>query len=380
MENTEAFFELFKQPSQQEILRQLVNVKEWDLDLVNEQGQSPLHLAVMKNQRGVVAYLLGKGYSPSQRDKTQLSPFIAAAANGFDGVFELLLSFSPELDQVNRFGGTALHPSAEKGFIAVVQKALGAGVPADKKNRLSWTPLLEAVILGNEGFLYRDMVLELLMAKANPHLTDDYELDSIAYAKQLHHGKIETLLRQGEKEDAFTEIRHYLREGKNTLALAYLSKMPNQLEVTYYLGRTYEQLGEEETAAYYYEKGLETSIEFAYYLANLAKRQGNQEKAQIFFEKGIKASSNPTFYLYHFSNYLREVGKHEEAIQVMDRLLKEDEERVDYLFHKANSLRSLGKHQEAYEVMGKAHRIQQNNSLYTEHMAQSKVLMEKMEA
>lgn len=379
MNKTETIFDILNQISQKAILTQLAAVKEWDLDLVNEQGQSPLHVAVMKNQRAVVAYLLGKGYSPSQRDQTQLSPFIAAAANGFDGVFELILSFSPDLKQVNRFGGTALHPSAEKGFISVVQKALAAGVPADEKNRLSWTPLLEAVILGNEGFLYRDMVLELVQASANPQVTDDYGLDSIAYAKQLNHTNIEQLLRHPLLEDEFTAIRQSLRQGENNEALAQLSQLPSNLETTYYLGRTYEQLGDEESATYYYEKGFKTSAEFAYYLANLAKKQGDHAKAQSYFEQGIQ-SKDATFYLYHYSNYLREVGKHEEAIQVMDRLLEENPERVDYMFHKANSLRSIAQHQAAYAVMEEAHRIQPNNSLYTEHMAQSKRLLEKMEA
>lgn len=376
MEKTKALFEIFQAESQTEILRQLELIEDLDLHAVNAQGQSPLHLAVMKNQFAVTAYLLGKGYLPSQKDQTQLSPFIAAAANGFDRIFELLLSFSPELDQVNRFGGTALHPSAEKGFISVVQKALLAGVPSDEKNRLSWTPLLEAVILGNEGFLYRDMIIDLLNAQANPSLTDDFDMDSVAYANQLHHHEIAVLLHQGERLDELTEVRQLLREGKNTLALAQLSQMSSNLEVTYYLGRAYEQLGEEENAAYYYEKGLLESIEFAYYLANLAKKQGNREKARAYFVRGIQDSENPTFYLYHFSNYLREVGNHEEAIQVMDQLLEKEEGRVDYLFHKANSLRSLGQHQKAYEVMEKAHQIQPANTLYTEHMAQSKEFME----
>lgn len=376
MENTVAFFNLFQETSEIAILKQLETIEEWDTHLVNAQGQSPLHLAVMKNQLSVVAYLLGKGYQPSQKDQNQLSPFIAAAANGFDRIFELLLSFSPDLQQVNRFGGTALHPSAEKGFISVVQKALLAGVPSDEKNRLSWTPLLEAVILGNEGFLYRDMITDLLNAQADPSLTDDFDKDSVAYANQLNHQEIATLLHQGERLDAFTEIRQLLREEKNTLAIAQLSQMPISLEVTYYLGRGYEQLGKEEDATYYYEKGLLESIEFAYYLANLAKKQGNREKARAYFVQGIQNSENPTFYLYHFSNFLREIGNHEEAIQVMDQLLEKEEERVDYLFHKANSLRSLGKHQEAYAVMEKAHQIQPKNPLYTEHMAQSKELME----
>ncbi|MHC5268778.1 ankyrin repeat domain-containing protein [Enterococcus sp. LJL98] len=376
MENSTTLFEILQQTSQAKILTDLAAVKHWDVQVVNERGQSPLHLSVMNNQLAVTAYLLGKGFDPSQKDQTQLSPFIAAAANGFDQLFSLILAFSPELKQVNRFGGTALHPSAEKGFIRVVQKALLAGVPADEKNRLSWTPLLEAVILGNEGFLYRDLIIDLLNAQADPSMTDDFGLDAVSYANRLGHRNIAELLHQGERLDAFAEIRQLLREEKHPLALAKLSQMPSSLETTYYLGRTYEQLGEEENATYYYEQGLTTSLEFAYYLANLAKKQGNQEKARAYFIKGIQGAKQPTFYLYHFSNFLREIGQHEEALQVMDQLLEKDQQRVDYLFHKANSFRSLGQHQAAYEAMAQAHQLQPKNTLYSEHMAQSKELME----
>lgn len=370
-------FEILTNKSTSEILQTFEQIIDWDLELVNEQGQSPLHVAVMHNQVAVVAYLLGKGYRPSQRDQTQLSPFIAAAANGFKAVFELMLPFSPELAQVNRFGGTALHPSAEKGFLPVVESALAAGVPPDEKNRLSWTPLLEAVILGDEGFLYQDVILALLDYQADASMTDDFQMSSIDYAEQLGHQKITAILKEKGREDVFTVIRQLLREGKITTAIAQLSQMPGNLGVWYYLGYAYEALGSDDSATFYYQKGLEQDIEFSYYLANLAKRQGNRDQARHYFEQGIDQSINKTFYRYHYSNFLREIGAHEEAIAIMDQLLAADPTRVDYLFHKANSYRSLAMHQDAYDTMIEAQRIQPKNPLYGEHAQQSKDLIER---
>lgn len=63
-------------------------------------------------------------------------------------------------------------PSSEKGYLKVVQAALRAGVPVDHVNRLGWTALLEAVILGDGGFLYQEIVLELMRAQADVTITD----------------------------------------------------------------------------------------------------------------------------------------------------------------------------------------------------------------
>lgn len=370
-------FEVLEKDSTSAILQKFETIENWNLELTNEKGQSPLHVAVMNNQVAVVAYLLGKGYAPSQRDATQLSPFIAAAANGFKTVFELMLPFSPELAQVNRFGGTALHPSAEKGFLPVVESALAAGVPADEKNRLSWTPLLEAVILGNEGFLYQDVILTLLEYKADADLTDDFSMSSKTYAEQLGHEKIVKILAENGLVDEWSPIRKALQSGELTQAIGKLSQMPESLATTYYLAYAYEALADDESATYYYEKGFKQDVEFAYYLANLAKRQGNRTQARYYFEQGIEQSANKTFYRYHYSNFLREIGAHEEAIAIMDQLLVTDPTRVDYLFHKANSYRSLAMHHAAYETMIEAQRIQPNNPLYAEHAQQSQDLIEK---
>lgn len=363
---TSRIFETFELASEIEVLKQFQTMTQWNLAAKNEKGQSPLHLAVMKNYLAVAAFLLGKGYSVNQKDHTQLSPFIAAAANGFGPMFELLTQFQPQVNQVNRFGGTALHPSAEKGFIHVVQKALSAGVPADEKNRLGWTPLLEAVILGDEGYLYRDTIVELLSYQADPQETDDFGYHAIDYAKQLNHLEIADLLINGPAEDELQAIRQAIKKGQITWAIGKLAEKKETPEVLYYLGVSFERLNEDDIAAYYYQEGFKKEPQFAYYLANLAKKQKKYDQVESYFLKGSQQAHNPTFYEYHLSNFLREVGKHEAAIAVMDQLLAKEKSRVDYLFHKANSLQSLNRYEEAVLVLDQAAKIQPNNPLYAE--------------
>jgi ankyrin repeat protein len=372
---TKTIFDSIKQKQLDAVLDEL-STHAIDVHSVNEEGQTPLHLAVATNQVAIAAVLLNKGLSPNTKDHTMLSPFIAAAANGFSEMFQLLLRYSPDLTQVNRFGGSALLPSSEKGFIRVVQQALDAGVPVNHVNRLGWTALLEAVVLGDDGFLYRDIVEELVTSQADISIKDFDQKDACEYATEFKKETIECLLNAAYPTSPFTEIKTLIRANNCYQSIQKLLKMDESLEQLYYLGFSYECLNQLDAARYYYAKGFQQDAQFAYYLANLYKKIGDQKQVIAFFDKGAQ-KGNRSFFIYHKSNYLREIGRHQEAILIMDELLKQAPNRVDYLFHKANSLRSLGKHHAAYEVMIEADKLQPANSLFSEHAAQSQKLIEK---
>lgn len=364
-------FSVLEHEEQHTILTAFAQLEESDVKATNEKGQTLLHLAVHKNQLAVAALLLSQGSCPNQKDATMLSPFIAAAANGLSEMFQLILQFSPDLLEVNRFGGTALLPSSEKGFLLIVQQALDAGVPVNHANRLGWTALLEAVILGDGGFLYQMIVEELLVHGADVTIPDFDGYTALDYVQQSGNENMMTLLKQGHIISDFSEIKQLIRRGDYYQALKQLLAMGESLERCYYLGYTYECLSQYKTAKYYYQQGLKDDPQFAYYLANLAKKSKDVEQALVYFDLGAK-SNNQVFFLYHKSNYLREMNRHPEALAIMNKLLANNPTRVDYLFHKANSLRSLGKHQEAYEAMMQARRLQPENDLFLEHAIQSK--------
>lgn len=369
MEQNRLFAVLEKE--QPEILSAFAQLEESDVKATNEKGQTLLHLAVHKNQLAVAALLLSKGSCPNQKDATMLSPFIAAAANGLSEMFRLILQFSPDLLEVNRFGGTALLPSSEKGFLLVVQQALDVGVPVNHVNRLGWTALLEAVILGGSGFLYQTIVEELLAHGADVAIPDFDGYTALDYAQKSENKTMITLLKQGNIASDFSEIKRLIRCGNYYQALKQLLVMSESLERCYYLGYTYECLKQYDTAQYYYQQGVATDSQFAYYLANLAKKRKNVKQALAFFDSGAK-SNNSAFFLYHKSNYLRELNQHAEAIVIMDELLAKHPTRVDYLFHKANSLRNLGEYQKAYEAMVQASKLQPQNNLFMEQAMQLK--------
>lgn len=345
--------------------------------VVNDRGQSPLMVATLKNNLSLSAIFLNFGFDPNQKDDNELSPFVAAAANGFDKIFKLLCLYEPDKFQFNRFGGTALIPSSEKGYLKTAQLALDYGVPVNHQNRLGWSALLETVILGDGGFLYQDIVRELIEHGGDAQMKDFEGLTSLAHAKAKNQNEIVQIIKLVHEDD-YKEIRQFIRDEIFERAIYELYKKEDSLKKFYYLGSTYESLNEFKTAQYYFEKGFEKDAQFAFYLANLLRKQDNPEGALDFFDLGSKEGQSD-YFKYHKSNYLRELGHHKKAISVMDELLKEDPKRVDYMFHKANSLRTLGRHEEAYQEMELADKLMPQNELFKEHAQQSASLIERKE-
>ncbi|EOL44593.1 ankyrin repeat domain-containing protein [Enterococcus caccae] len=357
---------------QKEQVLQLLN-EGCDLSLTDEAGRSPLMLAVQRNNLILVKELLAFGADVNQRDNTQLTPFICAAANGFDEIVsEILQSGRADLASVNRFGGTALLPSSEKGYLRTVQLCLAAGVPVNHVNRLGWSALLEAVILGDGGFLYQDVIRELVQHQADTNQVDDTGKNALDYAKATANEVLITIVEKQEVEEvAFHAIRTFLRKGEVEQALKVLKTQdPTDLEVLYYLGYSYQRLKDYPTAISYYKKGWEKSEQFAFYVGNSYRMIGDIEHALQTYDQAIKTDRS-FFYRYHKSNFLRELGRHEEAVKMMDNLLEDYPERVDFYFHKANSLRSLNRHQEAITAMECAIQLNPENPLFSEHLAQS---------
>lgn len=371
-------FQLINQPNKLDSLKDIYGYSLLDIDTPNEKGQTPLHVAVLKNNLEVAAYLLSKGANPNAKDSMGLSPYIAAAANGLSEMFDLISQYNPDVTQVNRFGGTALLPSSEKGFIRVVELALKNKVPVDHVNKLGWSALLEAVVLGDEGFLYQDIVVALLNENADTSIKDFDGKTVMDYALEQGKDRILSLLKQGEdKASPFSVIRQLLKKEEYLNAIKQLLAMDDSLEQVYYLGYCYEQLGKLKTSQFYYKQGLKHSVDFAYYIANSYKKEKNYQEVLAYFDLGINESKNPEFFKYHKSNFLREIGEHQVAINIMDELLLLNPLRVDYLFHKSNSLISLGKLDDAYEVMRVARDIQPNNSLFEDQMQQLEELIIK---
>ncbi|MFE7098948.1 ankyrin repeat domain-containing protein [Streptomyces erythrochromogenes] len=135
--------------------------------------RTPLLLAALGDHLAAAAVLVAAGADPNAPDSREDSPWLVTGVTGSVRMMRLLLPSGPAPEQLNRFGGTSLIPAAERGHTAYVRSVLAeTSTDVDHVNRLGWTALLEAVILGDGGPRHEEVVAVLLAAGADPLLGD----------------------------------------------------------------------------------------------------------------------------------------------------------------------------------------------------------------
>lgn len=149
------------------------------------------HAASLEMAKLLVAYKA----DVNQQDEILDSPFLYAGATGQTSLLKLFLQYGARFDVFNRYNGSALIPACERGHVETVRLLANTkGFPIDHVNRLGWTGLLEAVILGDGTAKYQQIVRILKDAGANIHTADKKGVTSLQHAKALGYKEIVRIL------------------------------------------------------------------------------------------------------------------------------------------------------------------------------------------
>ncbi|MHC5217248.1 ankyrin repeat domain-containing protein [Enterococcus sp. LJL128] len=176
----------------------IIGDSDYQIDEVNDKKETPLLIAVHNNQIEIAEQLMAAGADINQQDEIQDSPYLYAGAQGRTEILKYMLeNEEPNQAVVNRFGGNALIPAAEKGHLENVKLLLADGRSAiNHQNNYGYTALIEAVGLRDGSEVYQQIVAELLKYGADKNLRDNYGKTAADYAFALGYTQILDLLRE----------------------------------------------------------------------------------------------------------------------------------------------------------------------------------------
>ncbi|MEU2966179.1 ankyrin repeat domain-containing protein [Streptomyces ardesiacus] len=173
-----------------------------DRERRDEQGRTPLLLAALADRVAVAGVLVAAGADVNAQDARDDSAWLVTGVTGSVAMMRTLLPGGPDVTLTNRFGGVSVIPASERGHTAYVRAVLAeTDMDVDHVNRLGWTALLEAVVLGDGDRTHLDVVAALLDAGADPSLPDGDGVTARAHAERRGFCAIADLLRGAEPHD-----------------------------------------------------------------------------------------------------------------------------------------------------------------------------------
>lgn len=170
----------------------------YPINETNNKKETPLLIATHDNNIEVAKLLIRAGADINQQDSIQDSAYLYAGAQGKTEILKYMIEYAePNQNVVNRYGGNALIPAAEKGHLNNVKLLLVDGkVAIDHQNNFGYTALIEAVALTDGSEVYQQIVQELVTFHANKELRDNSGKTAFDYAKEKGYTAMIKLLEE----------------------------------------------------------------------------------------------------------------------------------------------------------------------------------------
>ena len=166
------------------------------IEVRDDLQRTPLLLAVTHDRVDVARLLVAMGADPDALDHQHDTPWLVTGVTGSVPMLEALLPANPDLMIVNRYGGVSLIPASERGHVDYVRRVLQTRIDANHVNRLGWTALLEAVILGDGRRDHQEIVRLLLAAGADPSIPDREGVTALEHARRRGQSAMVKLLEE----------------------------------------------------------------------------------------------------------------------------------------------------------------------------------------
>jgi hypothetical protein len=153
-------------------------------NIQDAKSRTPLLVAAYRKHYGAVEALLKRGANANARDVQGFDILTLAAVNNDMQLLKLALDNGADPRRVTGpLDGTALISAAHLGHVEIVRALIDAKAPLDNVNRMGWTALLIAVLLGNNSKGHIETVELLVKAGADTAIKDRQGATALDHAR-----------------------------------------------------------------------------------------------------------------------------------------------------------------------------------------------------
>jgi ankyrin repeat protein len=153
--------------------------------------------AAYANDVETARQLIEAGADVNAKDDSVQSAYLIATSEVGDDprLLELTLTNGADVTSLDSYEGTGLIRAADRGYAKIVARLLETDIDIDHVNRLGWTALLEAIILGGGDAAHTEVVRLLVEAGADVSIADSQGVSPLAHAEQRGFDEIAEVLR-----------------------------------------------------------------------------------------------------------------------------------------------------------------------------------------
>ena len=168
-----------------------------DGPMANAELDEQLRAAAYANDVVEATRLIAEGADVNAKDDSVQSAYLIATSEVGDDprLLELTLANGADVASLDSYNGTGLIRAADRGYATIVARLLQTDIDVDHVNRLGWTALLEAIILGGGDAAHTEVVRQLVEAGADVNLPDGEGMKPLAHAEASGFTEMASILR-----------------------------------------------------------------------------------------------------------------------------------------------------------------------------------------
>ncbi|PIN05787.1 hypothetical protein CDL12_21666 [Handroanthus impetiginosus] len=122
----------------------------YDIDLLDKDGLTALHLAVIGKREAVISHLLRKGANPEAKDRDGATPLHYAAQVGAKQTVKLLIKCKVDVNAADNEGWTPLHVAMQTRNREIAKILIVNGADKTRRNKDGNTPLDLSLCYGRD--------------------------------------------------------------------------------------------------------------------------------------------------------------------------------------------------------------------------------------